>query len=52
MDDFWGWLQSGNLTQLLAAAGHTTIAADLERLLIVGESAGSLDLLRHQIPID
>lgn len=40
MDDFWNWLHTGGLAQSLKGTGHGYIIPDLERILMLGESAG------------
>lgn len=39
IEDFWAWVKSGAVHELLAAHGLPT-EADLERILVAGESAG------------
>ncbi|KAF3402193.1 hypothetical protein DPV78_004645 [Talaromyces pinophilus] len=40
MNDFWKWLHEGGLTQSISSAGHAFIDPDLDRILMLGESAG------------
>lgn len=41
MDDFWKWLHVGGLIQSISSAGHAFIDPDLDRILMLGESAGT-----------
>jgi acetyl esterase/lipase len=41
LGDFWKWLHEGGLTQFISSAGHAFINPDLDRILMLGESAGT-----------
>lgn len=44
MEDFWKWLHGGGrgLAQCLKEAGHSFLIPDLNKILLLGESAGEL----------
>lgn len=42
MDDFWAWLRSGAIDEAINKAGHDNIKPDVDKTLLVGESAGKL----------
>lgn len=40
MDDFWRWLQSPLFTGIINNASSGCLSPDINRILLVGESAG------------
>lgn len=44
MDDFWNWLQTGGLAESLEQLDKPSLSADLDRILMLGESAGPCNL--------
>lgn len=49
MDDFWHWIHSPRFAEIIKDASDGYIIPDLEKLLVVGESAGKCFVVKSNM---